>query len=107
MSEQRSITTSRIGRFAQTTKLGAKLGARLTATAGLVAAGLAKDKAASSFHRAVAETLRDELSTMKGMPMKAGQLLSFGAYLLPCEHRAIYEEVLGSLRASATPLRWK
>jgi predicted unusual protein kinase regulating ubiquinone biosynthesis (AarF/ABC1/UbiB family) len=107
MSEQRSITTSRLGRMAHVTTLGAKLGARLTATAGLVASGLAKEKAAPAFHRAVAETLKHELARMKGLPMKAGQLLSFGAYLLPREHRAIYEAALADLRVGASPLRWK
>ena len=43
---------------------------------------------------------------MKGLPLKAGQMLSYIDEILPPEHREIYNEMLGKLRRHTPPMEW-
>ena len=99
----------RRGRLKRLMRLGgmaAGLAADAEGAAGdLVAHG--NEKAQELFHRQTAERLLRVLGEMKGLPLKAGQLLSYIDEAIPPEHRKVYEEVLGRLQHSSPPVAWE
>ena len=99
----------RRGRLSRLTKLGGMAAGIATevAGAGVKAATATKDKAAEQLHRRTAERLAAAFGEMKGLPLKAGQLLSYLDDAIPEEHRHVYNEVLGKLQARTEPLPWE
>ena len=91
-----ALSTGRLRRALSLSKLGAEL------AVGQARRLVTRDPAAA--HRLLAETLARELGSMKGLPMKIGQILSYMEGVLPEEHRAVYQQILGTLRVRATPL---
>ncbi|MFT5460465.1 MAG: putative unusual protein kinase regulating ubiquinone biosynthesis (AarF/ABC1/UbiB family), partial [Myxococcota bacterium] len=85
-----------------------------------MAAGLASDVASAAgqrvsrkaesvsdaFHAQAAQRMLGVLGEMKGLPLKAGQMLSFIDEALPEDQRHLYREALGRLQRSAPPLPW-
>jgi predicted unusual protein kinase regulating ubiquinone biosynthesis (AarF/ABC1/UbiB family) len=60
------------------------------------------------FHAKTAKELAETLGRLKGASMKVGQLASFiDAGVLPPEMRDIYQEVFGTLREAAPPMKTK
>jgi len=60
------------------------------------------------FHAKTAKELAETLGRLKGASMKVGQLASFiDAGILPPEMRDVYQEVFGSLREGAPPMKPK
>lgn len=86
-------------RLARALRLG-KLGARVALKQGQRL--LARDEAA--VHRELAEALVAELGDLKGLPMKIGQILSYMDGVVPAEHEALYQSILGRLRTTSTPV---
>lgn len=74
--------------------------------AGRVALGNERREVADRFHRDAARALFETLGRMKGLPMKAGQMLSYLDDYLPAEVRAAYREGLEALQTRAAPVRW-
>lgn len=64
-----------------------------------VAGDLAKAQLSERFHEQAAKRLERVLGEMKGLPLKAGQLLSYIDDAVPEEQRAVYQGVLGRLQA--------
>jgi len=98
----------RSGRWARLAQLG-----RMAAGVSGEAAGLAgralrhgTDAATRRFHERTAARLVDTLGQMKGLPQKAGQILSLVDAAIPAEHREVYGEVLEKLQIRASPLPW-
>jgi predicted unusual protein kinase regulating ubiquinone biosynthesis (AarF/ABC1/UbiB family) len=81
---------------------------------GGLAAGIAGDVIAGKLtrgrertqrvHRQAAARLLSALGTMKGLPMKIGQAISYMDDFLPPESRSIYRAALANLRVKAKPL---
>lgn len=91
----RDLDRSRWSRALSLSKLGARValkqGRRL----------IARDEAA--VHRELAEALVAELGELKGLPMKVGQILSYMDGVVPEEHEALYQQILGRLRTTSSP----
>lgn len=102
------------GRFARAVQMG-RLSARLAAT-GLAeladragraagrAVGVRRDAPSDllvKLHTAQAEALLAELANMKGLAMKAGQLLSYVDGLVPEEYAPLYRKTLRALQDKA------
>jgi len=66
-----------------------------------------RDAAVDRFHRDTAERLTATLGQMKGLPQKAGQVLSLLDAVLPEDQRATYRAVLGRLQDDSEPLDWE
>ncbi len=64
-----------------------------------VAGDLARAQLSEAFHEQAARRLERVLGEMKGLPLKAGQLLSYVDDAVPEEQRAVYQGVLGRLQA--------
>ncbi len=64
------------------------------------------DVATRRFHEHTAAKLLETLGEMKGLPQKAGQILSLLDAALPTEHREVYREVLAKLQVRSAPLDW-
>jgi len=73
-------------------------GSLLTATA---------KESQATFHRHAARRMLRVFGEMKGLPLKAGQVLSYIDELLPEEHRHIYNEMLGNLQMHTPPMDWE
>lgn len=58
----------------------------------------------ADFHARTAERYAELLGSSKGALMKAGQLLSFAAPVIPAEMAPIYQSALGRLREGAPPM---
>ncbi len=58
-------------------------------------------------HRRVAERMLRVFGEMKGLPLKAGQMLSYVNEFVPEEHRDIYADVLGRLQMHTPTLAWE
>ncbi len=85
-----------------------------------MAAGLASDAASAAtrvvstttgavgtaFHDRAARRLLRVLGEMKGLPLKAGQMLSYIDEAIPPEYRHHYEEVLGKLQTNTPTFDW-
>ena len=98
----------RKGRLSRLTQLGGMAVGLATEAAGAGArlATATRDEAADRLHRRTAERLAEALGEMKGLPLKAGQLLSYLDDAIPEEHRHHYNKVLGALQANTEPLPW-
>lgn len=103
----RRIPQGRVERLMRVTGLGTRLAADLARAAGRLSLGAGRDATSAAFHKDAAETLALVLGRMKGLPMKAGQMLSYIDDFIPAEHRATYREVLSRLQAQARPMRLK
>ncbi len=64
-----------------------------------VAGDLARAQLSERFHEQAAQRLERVLGEMKGLPLKAGQLLSYIDDAVPEDQRAVYQGVLGRLQA--------
>jgi len=65
-----------------------------------------REQALASLHRRTAEQLFETMAEMKGLPMKAGQMLSFMDGVVPPQYQAIYAQLLSRLQVSAKPMAW-
>ncbi len=84
-----------------------RVGSHVATAAGKLALGSARDTTADVFHKQVAETIRDSLSQLKGLPMKAGQLLSIIDHpVIPKEYRHHYRDAFQPLQTTSTRVRW-
>lgn len=99
----------RKGRLSRLTKLGGMAAgiASEAAGAGMRLATSTRDHAADQLHKRTAERLAAALGEMKGLPLKAGQVLSYLDDAIPEEHRHHYNDVLGKLQAHTEPLPWE
>lgn len=98
----------RKGRLARIAKLGG-LAAGLVGDAAGAAAHLITEKteeAEERLHRHAAERMMKVLGDMKGLPLKAGQMLSYIDEMLPPEQRHIYNEMLGKLQMHTPAMDW-
>ena len=99
----------RKGRLARLARLGGMamglVGDAATATTHLVT-DTAKG-AAGTFHRQAAQRMLRVFGDMKGLPLKAGQMLSYIDEILPEEHRHIYTKMLGGLQMHTPPMGWE
>ena len=99
----------RKGRLARLARLGGMAAGLATDAAG-AAANLLVDTqrdAEIHFHRHAARRMMRVFGEMKGLPLKAGQMLSYIDEMLPPEHRHIYNEMLGSLQMHTPPMEWE
>lgn len=90
----------RKGRLGRLARLGG-MAAGLAGDAAGAAARLTTartEEAAASFHRHAARRMLRVFGEMKGLPLKAGQMLSYIDEVIPVEYRFIYNEVLGNLQ---------
>ena len=100
MGDDDRIRTGRLGRGLPLAGLAARQ------AAGRVAGKLTRDeqKKLDRFTRE-AERYVAVLGDMKGVAMKAGQLLSFlDAGAVPHQYRAAYQQIVGALQADAPPM---
>ncbi len=65
------------------------------------------DRVTAEMHERVARRMLRVLGDMKGLPLKAGQLLSYIDEMIPAEHRHIYNEVLGKLQTRTPTMDWE
>lgn len=72
-----------------------------------VAGDLARAQVAERFHEHAAKRLERVLGEMKGLPLKAGQLLSYIDDAVPEEQRGVYQGVLGRLQARTHTVPWE
>jgi predicted unusual protein kinase regulating ubiquinone biosynthesis (AarF/ABC1/UbiB family) len=96
------------GRMARIGQLGG-MAAGLAGDAAGAAAHLLTEKteaAQARLHRQMAERMFRVFGDMKGLPLKAGQMLSYLDELLPHEHREIYNEMLGRLQTHTPVMEW-
>lgn len=95
-------------RLSRLSKLGG-MAAGLTADVGRAAArGVTGEQAAGAeFHRRAARRMLDVLGDMRGLPLKAGQMLSYVDEMIPAEHRHHYREALGRLQVHTPPMGWE
>jgi predicted unusual protein kinase regulating ubiquinone biosynthesis (AarF/ABC1/UbiB family) len=96
----------RISRIARLSFLATGLAKDAAASAAILATGR-KDAAAERFHRRAAELLCDVMGSMKGMPMKLGQMLSYIDDFLPPAYTTIYREALAKLQVFSKPMPFK
>lgn len=106
MAKKKSSLKS--GRVARVTRLGG-LAARLAG--GAAAAGgrvltRGREAAGAAFHEKTARKLLDTLGSMKGLPMKVGQILSYMDGVIPPEAEPIYREALERLQVRSDPMTW-
>lgn len=62
--------------------------------------------ATAVLHERAAKRMLRVLGDMKGLPLKAGQMLSYVDEMIPDEHRAIYQETLGKLQMHTPTMDW-
>ncbi|MDP7112522.1 MAG: AarF/UbiB family protein, partial [Myxococcota bacterium] len=98
----------RKGRLARLSRLGEMAVGFVgdAAGAGTRLATATSKAAATEFHERAARRMLEVFGEMKGLPLKAGQMLSYIDEILPPEHREIYNEMLGQLRRHAPPMEW-
>lgn len=77
-----------------------------TFVAGAQVVTIGREAAAAALHRRTAAQLLEALGSMKGLPMKVGQILSYMDGVIPPEHQATYREALSRLQVRAAPLPW-
>ncbi len=98
----------RKGRLARLARLGGMamglVGDAAAATTHLVSSD---SGVGASFHGKAAQRLLKVFGEMKGLPMKAGQMLSYIDEILPEEHRKVYAKLLGGLQARTPPVSWE
>jgi len=64
------------------------------------------DEAASQLHKQAATRMAKVFGEMKGLPLKAGQMLSFIDEFIPEEHRSMYADILGQLQNHTPSVEW-
>lgn len=64
-------------------------------------------EAAATFHRHAAKRMLRVFGEMKGLPLKAGQMLSYIDEMLPPEHRHIYNQMLSGLQTHTPVMEWE
>ncbi len=98
----------RKGRLARLSRLGGMAVGFVgdAAGAGTRLATATTEAAATEFHQRAAKRMLEVFGDMKGLPLKAGQMLSYIDEILPPEHRHIYNEMLGKLRRHTPPMEW-
>ena len=99
----------RKGRLARLARLGGMATGLVGDVAG-AAVHLVHDtteEAGARLHKRAAERLLRVLGDMKGLPLKAGQMLSYIDEFIPEEHRHIYEQVLGRLQMHTPVMAWE
>jgi predicted unusual protein kinase regulating ubiquinone biosynthesis (AarF/ABC1/UbiB family) len=98
----------RRGRLGRLGRLGGMATGLVADAAGAGASRLTEsaDRAADRLHRKAAERMFRVFAEMKGLPLKAGQMLSYIDEFIPPEHRHIYEETLGRLQMDTPPMPW-
>jgi predicted unusual protein kinase regulating ubiquinone biosynthesis (AarF/ABC1/UbiB family) len=95
------------GRVSRLTELGT-LAVKIAVGATKQAVGQAVGKAMSdAIHRQAAEKLLETLGSMKGLPMKLGQVLSYLDGVIPSEYRDIYRDTLSKLQVRVRPMDWE
>lgn len=103
-----SISGSRLGRLA---RLG-WLGRRAVPLAIKRAREMTRrsdeplDEKVASRHLAAAEEIFGALGDMKGLALKAGQMLSYMDGVLPEQYRPVYQKALSKLQQAAPPMSW-
>ncbi len=99
----------RKGRLARLARLGGMAvglaGDATAAATDLVAHST--DEAAERLHRHAAKRMLKVFGEMKGLPLKAGQMLSYIDEILPPEHQGVYNEMLGNLQVHTPPMEWE
>ncbi len=99
----------RKGRLARLARLGGMAAGLATDAVGaggaLVTSGA--NAAARKVHEKAARRMLAVFGDMKGLPLKAGQMLSYIDEFIPDEHRHIYEETLGKLQRETPPMPWQ
>ncbi|MGH2905455.1 MAG: ABC1 kinase family protein [Solirubrobacterales bacterium] len=108
--EDRSLSTSRLGRAARVGRViggqGVKLGG--TTASNVLRGREGKQAALEKRHAESAEEMVKTLGGLKGVAIKVAQMASIiDVDLLPEEYREIYQRELGSLRQHAPPMSWK
>jgi predicted unusual protein kinase regulating ubiquinone biosynthesis (AarF/ABC1/UbiB family) len=98
------VTKGRLGRLGMLGGLAGSLAGELAGAATRVAVGAAREEASRLFHKEAAQKLLASLGRMKGLPMKAGQMLSYIDDFIPLEHRETYRETLRQLQVKARPM---
>jgi predicted unusual protein kinase regulating ubiquinone biosynthesis (AarF/ABC1/UbiB family) len=96
----------RRGRLARLATLGGLATGLLSDAAGATAHRVTHtaDAAAAELHRRAARRMFAVLGEMKGLPLKAGQMLSYINEFVPSEHRGVYAEILGNLQTHTPTL---
>ena len=100
------ITKGRLARLARLRGMATGLVADV-AEAGATTVTKGTSKAAAHLHRRAAQRMLRVFGDMKGLPLKAGQMLSYIDEFVPPEHRPIYEDVLGRLQMHTPPMPWE
>ncbi len=98
----------REGRFSRMTRLG-RMAAGFAGDAAVAASSAVtsgKDAAGEVLHKRAADRMLAAFSETRGLPLKAGQMLSYVNEFVPERHRAVYEGVLATLQAATPPLPW-
>ena len=98
----------RRGRLARLARLGGMATGLVGDVAGAAThlAHESADEAAALLHRRAAKRLARVLGEMKGLPLKAGQMLSYIDEVAPDEYRYIYRDLLGSLQTHTPSMDW-
>ena len=98
----------RKGRVARLMRLGGMATGLAGDVAGAASHRLTRsaDKVTSEIHERAARRMLRVLGEMKGLPLKAGQMLSYIDEMIPPEHRHVYNEVLGQLQTHTPPMEW-
>lgn len=98
----------RTGKWSRLSRLGGLAVGIAGEAAGMASEAVRSGRSAAvdRFHRDTAERLTATLGQMKGLPQKAGQVLSMLDAVLPEDQRATYRAVLGRLQADSEPLDW-
>ncbi len=102
----KALKTKPLERSIALTKLGVGAGAKIVGHSlfNIFRGEVQRDEANREFYRRQAQILADELGSLKGSVMKAGQMLSlYGQYFLPEEAVT----VLSSLQDDTPPVEWK
>ena len=99
----------RKGRLARLARLGGMATGLVGDVAGAASHRLTEsaDQVTAEIHQRAARRLLRVLGDMKGLPLKAGQMLSYIDEMIPEEHRPIYNEMLGRLQSHTPPMEWE
>lgn len=98
----------RRGRLSRLARLGGMAAGLVGDVAGATAHLVTEtaEEAAAGLHRHAAERMLKVLGDMKGLPLKAGQMLSYIDEIIPESHRHIYNEMLGKLQMHTPAMDW-
>lgn len=98
----------RRGRLARLARLGGMAAGFVSDAAGAAAHRVTgTEELSADFHKRAAKRMLEVFGDMRGLPLKAGQMLSYIDEMLPEEHRHIYNEVLGKLQVHTPPMNWE